>query len=111
MRNWGINKRVMFLALLPTLLIAISLASYFSFNRYAYIEEALHIKGQLIADNLAPACEYGVFSGNLEILDNLITNTLSKSDITNITISNKYDETLISRTRQIKHLRLFFLSL
>ncbi len=101
MRNWGINKRVMFLALLPTLLIAISLASYFSFNRYAYIEQSLHIKGQLIADNLAPASEYGVFAGNLEILDNLISNTLQENDITNITISNKYDEVLISRTRQI----------
>lgn len=101
MRNWGINKRVMFLALLPTLLIAVALASYFSFNRYSYIEEALHIKGQLIADNLSPASEYGVFAGNLEILENLINNTLRESDITNITISNKYNEALISRTRKI----------
>jgi len=101
MRNWGINKRVMFLALLPTLLIAVALASYFSFNRYSYIEEALHIKGQLIADNLSPASEYGVFAGNLEILENLINNTLQENDITNITISNKYNEVLISRTRKI----------
>ena len=103
MRNWGINKRVMFLALLPTLLITVSLASYFSFNRYAYIEDSLHIKGQLIADNLSPACEYGVFAGNLEILENLINNTLQESDITNITISNRYNEELISRTREIKN--------
>ncbi|MCW8934023.1 MAG: ATP-binding protein [Gammaproteobacteria bacterium] len=101
MKNWGINKRVMFLALLPTLLIALTLATYFSFNRYTYIEEALHIKGQLIADNLSPATEYGVFAGNLEILENLINNTLKESDITNITISNKYNEVLISRTRKI----------
>ena len=101
MKNWGINKRVMFLALLPTLVITITLASYFSFNRYAYIEEALHIKGQLIADNLSPASEYGVFAGNLEILENLINNTLKESDITNITISNTYNEVLISRTRKI----------
>ncbi|RDH84437.1 MAG: hypothetical protein DIZ80_02870 [endosymbiont of Galathealinum brachiosum] len=101
MRNWGINKRVMFLALLPTLLITVSLASYFSFNRYAYIEESLHIKGQLIADNLSPASEYGVFAGNLEILENLINNTLQESDVTNITISNRYNEVLISRTRKI----------
>jgi len=102
MRNWGINKRVMFLALLPTLLIAISLATYFGFNRYSYIEDALHIKGQLIANNLAPACEYGVFSGNLEILDNLITNTLQEKDVVNITISDQNDQPLISRTRDIE---------
>lgn len=102
MKNWGINKRVMFLALLPTLLIAVSLAIYFGFNRYSYIEDSLHIKGQLIADNLAPACEYGVFSGNLEMLENLITNTLNGSDVVNITVSNRYDEILISRTRKIE---------
>jgi len=101
MKNWGINKRVMFLALMPTLLIAITLASYFSFNRYAYIEDSLHLKGQLIADNLAPACEYGVFSGNLEILDSLISNTLNEDDVVNITITNKYHEVLISKTRKL----------
>jgi len=101
MRNWGINKRVMFLALLPTLLITLSLASYFSLNRYTYIEDALHLKGQLIANNLSPASEYGVFTGNLSILENLINNTLQENDITNITISNKYNEPLITRTRKI----------
>ncbi|VAW68505.1 BarA sensory histidine kinase (= VarS = GacS) [hydrothermal vent metagenome] len=102
MRNWGINKRVMFLALLPTLIIAITLASYFSFNRYTYIESTFHSKGRLIAKNLAPACEYGVFSGNFEILDNLILNTLEESDVVNITISNKYNEILTSHTRKIE---------
>jgi len=101
MRNWGINKRVMFLALLPTLLITFSLVSYFSLNRYAYIEDALHLKGHLIANNLSPASEYGVFTGNLSILENLINNTLQENDITNITISNKYNEPLISRTRKV----------
>jgi len=102
MKNWGINKRVMFLALLPTLLITLSLVSYFSFNQYSSIEEAMHTKGQLIADNLSPASEYGVFVGNLEILENLIKNTLQVNDISNITISNKYNEALISRTRKIQ---------
>jgi len=102
MRNWGINKRVMFLALLPTLLITFSLVSYFSFNQYSFIEESLHLKGQLISDNLSPASEYGVFTGNLDVLENLINNTLQENDITNITISDKNNEPLISRTRKIK---------
>ncbi len=101
MNNWGINKRVMFLALLPTLIIAFALASYFSFVRYTSIEDAFHIKGELIAKNLAPASEYGVFSSNLEILDKLITNSFLENDITNITISNSRDEILVSRTREI----------
>lgn len=99
MKDWGINKRVMFLAMLPTLIITITLASYFSYNRYVYIEENMHRKGQLIADHLAPACEYGVFSGNLDILENLISKTLHERDIVNITISNEDNEPLISRSQ------------
>ncbi len=101
MKNWSINKRVMFLALLPTLLITIALSIYFSINRYAYIEKDMHLRGQLIADHLAPACEYGVFSGNIEILDNLITNTLKENNITNVTISDSDDRVLISRSKQV----------
>ncbi|MCW9013978.1 MAG: response regulator [Gammaproteobacteria bacterium] len=97
MNNWGIKKRVLFLALFPTLIITISLASYFSFNQISYLENTLHQKGQLIANHLAPASEYGVFSGNLDILDNLIEKALLEKDVLNITITNAYDETLISR--------------
>ena len=102
MKNWGINKRVMFLALLPTLLITITLVSYFSINRHTYIEEAMHLKGQLIANNLAPACEYGIFSGNITLLDNLITNSLKEADIVNIAISDNNNNILISRSKHIK---------
>ncbi len=91
----------MFLALLPTLLIAITLASYFSFTRYAYIDDALHIKGQLIANNLSSASEYSVLSGNIEILEILIDNTLNESDISNITIRNIDNEILLSNSHKI----------
>ncbi len=101
MNNWGIKKRVMFLALLPTLLITLALASYFSYIRYVSIEDSFHLKGQLIADNLAPASEYGVFAGNTDILSSLVSNTLLENDVVNITVSNQYDEILLSRTRQI----------
>ncbi|VAW64180.1 BarA sensory histidine kinase (= VarS = GacS) [hydrothermal vent metagenome] len=101
MRNWGINKRVMFLALLPTLLITISLATYFSFNRYAYIENALHMKGQLIVNNISSASEYGVFSGNVEILEKIIDNALQEKEVTKIVIRDKHNKEIISRTKKI----------
>lgn len=98
MKNWGIKKRVLFLALLPTLIIAIALASYFSYTRISFMEEALYQKGQLLADHLAPACEYGVFSGNMDILENLIEKTMAEPDVIEVTVSNTYDEVLLSRS-------------
>jgi two-component system, NarL family, sensor histidine kinase BarA len=98
MNNWGIKKRVLFLALLPTLIVAISLSFYFSYSRINYIEETLLQKGQSLASFLAPACEYGVFSGNLEILDRIISKALNEEDVTSVSISNAYDEILITRS-------------
>ena len=98
MNNWGIKKRVLSLALLPTLFIAISLALYFNYNRIAYIEQSLINKGQSLANLIAPACEHGVFSGNLEILESLISRSLLENDVLNITVSNAYDEILISQS-------------
>jgi two-component system, NarL family, sensor histidine kinase BarA len=99
MKSWGIKKRVLFLALLPTLIIAISLASYFSINRINFIEESLYQKGELLVSNLAPASEYGVFSGNTDILNSVIDKTLSEKDVTKVTVTNTYNEVLISKTK------------
>lgn len=99
MNNWGIKKRVLSLAILPTLFIAISLAFYFNYNRITYIEKSLVKKGESLTNLLAPACEHGVFSGNLEILEGLISSTLLENDVINITISNAYDEVLISQSK------------
>ncbi len=113
LKNWSINKRVLFLALLPTSLIALSLASYFSFNRYIYIEEALHMKGQLIADNLSSSSEYGMFTNNRQMLERRLNKALLINDLTNITITDKQNNVLISRSsapEPIKSVFQFFLS-
>jgi len=99
MKSWGIKKRVLFLALLPTIIIALSLASYFSINRINFIEDSLYQKGELLVSNLAPASEYGVFSGNIGILNSVIDKTLSEKDVTKVTVTNTYNEILISKTK------------
>ena len=90
----------MFLALLPTITITLSLASYFIIDRLNTIEEALYEKGTLLSNYLAPALEHGVFSGNITILNNVIDKTFLEDDITKITITNSYNEVLVTRTKQ-----------
>lgn len=99
MKNWNIRKKVLFLALLPTLVIALGLSSYFSFTQIRHIEHALIEKGQIITNHLAPACEYGVFSGNINILNNLINSTFKESDIINVTITDADNEKIISKNQ------------
>jgi signal transduction histidine kinase/CheY-like chemotaxis protein len=88
MRKWGITKRALFLGLAPASAIATVLAWYFTFNRFGELDLALAERGQAIARQLAPAAEYGVFSGNHEILHKLAQSALLEADLTAVTISD-----------------------
>ncbi|MBI3187197.1 MAG: response regulator [Gammaproteobacteria bacterium] len=102
MRNWDIKKRVLFVALLPTLVITFVISIYFNVNRISLLEASMYEKGKIIANHLAPASEYAVFSGNMDILSNIIEKSLTDSDIINVSITDKNDDIIISRSRDNK---------
>ncbi|MDH5765543.1 MAG: response regulator [Gammaproteobacteria bacterium] len=96
MKNWGIRRRVLFVALLPTIIITVVLAIYYNYSQIVGLEQSLHERGRLITDQLASASEYGVFSNNLEILDKITSNTIIEmDDIIEIAITDQYNVILI----------------
>lgn len=99
MKNWDIKKRVLFAALLPTMAITFIISIYFNFNRVSLLEQSMYEKGKIIANHLAPASEYGVFSGNMDILASIIEKSLQDNDIINVSITDINDDILISRSR------------
>ena len=88
LRPWGIKGRVLFLALVPALVIAAGLTFYDISTRLRDIEQALNGRGFAIVRQLAPAAEYGVFSGNYDVLARLAQSTLQEADVTAVTIIN-----------------------
>lgn len=88
MTQWGIKGRVLFLALAPALIIAACLTAYDINTRLHDIEQALHERGLAIVRQLAPASEFGAFSGNYDILTRLAHSTLQEADVTAVTIIN-----------------------
>ena len=88
MKDWGIKKRVLFLALMPASVIALLLALHFITSGIQSLEDSLRERGLAIARQLAPASEYGVFSGNREILHLLADSTMKEADVTAVTITN-----------------------
>ncbi|BCB27565.1 hypothetical protein SKTS_24510 [Sulfurimicrobium lacus] len=88
LRPWGIKGRVLFLALVPALVIAAGLTVYEISTRLRDIELALNGRGFAIVRQLAPAAEYGVFSGNYDVLARLAQSTLQEADVTAVTIIN-----------------------
>lgn len=88
MRQLGIKGRVMFVALIPSAVIAAVLAIYSIQIRMLDMDISLRDRGLAIVRQLAPASEYGVFSGNREILKNLTDAALQESDVTGVVITD-----------------------
>lgn len=76
-RRWDINTRTQLITLGPALLRTLLLISFFTFVRIQDLRQELDHTGQLIANQLAPATEYGVISGNNDVLDSLLRATLA----------------------------------
>ncbi|PYC13583.1 response regulator [Pseudomonas mosselii] len=75
--SWDIHTRTQIISLGPALLLTLLLISFFTFVRIQDLRQELNHTGQLIANQLAPASEYGVISGNNEVLESLMRATLS----------------------------------
>lgn len=89
MREWGIKTRVLFLTLVPTIAISILLSAYFTSTRLQDLEKALKNRGYAISLQLAPASEYGVFSGNTHTLQRIANDALAEPEVRSVSIFNK----------------------
>ena len=100
MNNWGIRGRSLFLALMPVAVIALLLDVYFINTRINDLEQGLMVRGHAIANQLAPAAEYGIFSGNQEILNRLAKAALSEADVSSVSFFDVTDKVLAHAERQ-----------
>ncbi|MFO1258760.1 MAG: two-component sensor histidine kinase BarA [Gammaproteobacteria bacterium] len=105
MNEWGIKTRVLFLTLVPTIAISLLLSAYFTSTRLQDLENALRDRGYAIALQLAPASEYGVFSGNTAVLQHIANEALSEPEVRSVAIFNR-DGTLLTHAGQDHNLRL-----
>lgn len=82
----SIRRRVLLLALLPATLLALSLGYFFTMSRITDLDQALRARGMAIARHLGPAGEYGVFSGNRQMLQRLADSAYSEPDVIAVSI-------------------------
>ncbi len=102
LKNLGIKTRVIFLGTIPALLFAMILAGYAISNVFGVLNQSLSDRGRIIATQLAPAAEYGVISGNKQILQNLVQQALvNEEDLRTVLILDKQDRVLALSGRQI----------
>lgn len=94
-RRWDINTRTQLISLGPALLLTLLLISFFTFVRIQDLRQELTHTGQLIANQLAPATEYGVISGNNEVLESLLKATLATPNVRFLEVQDSANRILI----------------
>ncbi|WP_437882024.1 ATP-binding protein [Pseudomonas sp. LRF_L74] len=75
-RKRDIHTRTQLISVGPALVLGVLLIALFTHARLQDLRQELNDTGQLIANQLAPAAEYGVISGNTDVLDSLLRATL-----------------------------------
>lgn len=102
MKNIGIKSRVILLGTMPAVLFAIILAGYAISKVFTILNQSLYDRGRIIATQLAPAAEYGVISGNSQILQKLVQEALvNEQDLRTVLVTDKQGKALALSGRPI----------
>ncbi|WP_455365154.1 response regulator [Kaarinaea lacus] len=88
MINWDIQRRFVFLSLLPLTLIAAVMVIYFVYQQTTQLAESLKERGQSLARQLATASSHGVSTNNLELIKPMTRTILDEEDVAAITITD-----------------------
>lgn len=89
MKKLDIQRRMLIVALMPAAIICTALSAYFILLRYNAADTMLNERGSLLARQLAPAAEYGVFSGNLPELRRLGEAATREADVSAISFYDR----------------------
>ena len=82
----GIRGRVIGLAMLPVAIVGISLLFQLISGKIDDLDQSLRTRASAIARQLAPASEYGVASGNIEVLQTLLGKAAIEPDMRGVAV-------------------------
>lgn len=95
MKQYTIRQYVAWLTLIPLLIMAAGLETFFLHERSSALDHDLQERGKLIARQLASSSEYGVFSNNQSFLQNIAQGVLQQPDVRGVVIQNASSRILI----------------
>ena len=98
MKQLGISKQILVIAILPALIVAAILSTHYIWDQFDYISKSLDKNGKLIARQLSPAAEYAVYSGNIDLIDPLIETIIENNHVLRIQILDKYNNSILDIT-------------
>lgn len=87
-------------AIVPALLMFLVLSGYFLYDRTQEVFRNLESQGELLASYLASVSEYGLTSGNVAYLDEVVEGLLRDKQVHSVLVVDKSERVVVSRQRQ-----------
>jgi len=91
----GIKRKVLLIAVFPAAAVTLLLTLAFSVAQTVGSEQSLSDRGLALVRQLAPASEYGVFSGNADILRPLVNAMMNEADVRGVVVRNAAGDVLV----------------
>lgn len=85
-KAWGVRIRVLIVALIPPLILGVSLTLLLTSSRLTDIEESLIQRGKALSRQLAVTAEYGLSTNDRALLQQIANTAVLEEDLTGITI-------------------------
>jgi signal transduction histidine kinase/ActR/RegA family two-component response regulator len=85
----SIEKRVLWLAMVPVLLLAVLLDGYFIYFGFNDLDVMFHDRNQLFVKQLVATTEYGVFSDNRDLLQQQVNAMLDNAEVKSVAVHNR----------------------
>ncbi|HEY5682271.1 MAG TPA: HAMP domain-containing protein, partial [Sulfuricaulis sp.] len=101
MKEWSLQKRVLFLALAPLTVAVLLLSLHFTNARIQDLENALRNRGQTIATQLAAISEDAFQSGNRQVLARFVQSTLQEKNVLSVTVTDMKGKVLAHASETI----------
>jgi diguanylate cyclase (GGDEF)-like protein len=84
--SFGIRDRLIGLATVPVVIIGMVLLFQLITSKIHDLDQSLHTRGMAIARQLAPAVEYGVAAGNMDVVKTLLEKAAIEPDIRGVVV-------------------------
>ncbi len=105
MKKLGISKQIILIAIIPALVVAVLLTTYYIRSQFNYISTSLNESGNLIAKQISPAAEYAIYSGNIELIKPLVHSIILNNPVLNIQILDKNNIIILDVSKPVKKIK------
>lgn len=96
----GIKHQTLLVALIPILVMTLLFGGYSIYARFADADRALLQHSKLVSNHLASASEYALFSGNIGLLKQGVSDTLLQPDVSAVRVLDNKSTLLISEDKE-----------